>query len=424
MAAAQPAAVEVEEDLNEEDDEGAEENALAEAEQETAADEEAAVDTTVVWEGKPLREEAGKSFYRHAALKTRCSQCCLSARISHVGVRRRAAKVGESSYAIGDVVSLGGLQETLLHPLGLVQALWQARKGEPQMQIRSVLRGAETVLGDAASQDELFVTTKIFTRQAGSTGPTLRRPSPATRSLPWTTGMRCRSAKTAAGVVKAARLDRRWRLEDRRAHMQADSERRERNAQAAKDSQPLEYVYRSLYVPEEGKFCELPADFRLGTIAPEPKVHRSLRSRRSLGGSPSQLGSQPHSGSCVRQDGKEEGISLTADGNGLLKDGQEYRKGDFVFLRPNTLDQLEEANTAAEPAEYASKGRFHKGGANAGLLPYGIAQLLSIARDAAGGKCARKVAAGLYRRQLRLSVGFVRHTHFKLLIEPTHCVHW
>lgn len=72
-------------------------------------------------------------------------------------------------------------------------------------------------------------------------------------------------------------------------------------------------------------------------------------------------------------------------------DGVEYRAGEFVFLRPGVLDQLEGAGGAAvELPEYLAKGRHHKGGANAGLRPYGIAQLVHL--GATEGKKAKKAS--------------------------------
>jgi hypothetical protein len=74
-----------------------------------------------------------------------------------------------------------------------------------------------------------------------------------------------------------------------------------------------------------------------------------------------------------------EGISLTLDGDGLIIDEVVYRAGEFVFLRPGVLDQLKDAGGAVVPLpDYLAKGRFHQGGANAGLRPYGIAQLVQI----------------------------------------------
>ena len=75
---------------------------------------------------------------------------------------RRGATAGDTEFALGDVVSLSGEAGAL----GIVQALWQTKEGDKSLQVRTVLRGAETVLGDAASQDELFVTSKLLTRSA------------------------------------------------------------------------------------------------------------------------------------------------------------------------------------------------------------------------------------------------------------------
>lgn len=42
--------------------------------------------------------------------------------------------------------------------------MWLA--GVKEMQLRLVVRGCETVLGDAASEAELFLTSNLLTRQA------------------------------------------------------------------------------------------------------------------------------------------------------------------------------------------------------------------------------------------------------------------
>ena len=71
--------------------------------------------------------------------------------------------------------------------------------------------------------------------------------------------------------------------------------------------------------------------------------------------------------------------SLARSDGKLQKGAVLFEAGDFVFLRPGVLDELQDAGAAtADVADYASKGRFHKGGANSGLRPYGIAQLLSL----------------------------------------------
>lgn len=64
--------------------------------------------------------------------------------------------------SIGDVVFFE--KGPVGQSAALIQSLWQTKEGEPEMQIRAVVRGSETVLGDAASPDELFVTNQIRTR--------------------------------------------------------------------------------------------------------------------------------------------------------------------------------------------------------------------------------------------------------------------
>lgn len=75
-------------------------------------------------------------------------------------------------------------------------------------------------------------------------------------------------------MASATRLDCGWRLEERRSHATADAARREQNARAAEEQRPMQYIYRSLYVPEEGKFCALPSDLGLGTIQRESEVRK------------------------------------------------------------------------------------------------------------------------------------------------------
>ena len=55
----------------------------------------------------------------------------------------------------------------------------------------------------------------------------------------------------------------------------------------------------------------------------------------------------------------EEGSSLLADGQSLIKDGVQYSVGDQVYVHPETFDQLEQTALAEVP-DYAAKGRFHK----------------------------------------------------------------
>jgi len=44
--------------------------------------------------------------------------------------------------------------------------------------------------------------------------------------------------------------------------------RRPPTAEAAAAGQPAQFIFRSLYLPEQGMFCQLPADLQLGTRLP------------------------------------------------------------------------------------------------------------------------------------------------------------
>lgn len=68
--------------------------------------------------------------------------------------------------------------------------------------------------------------------------------------------------------MAARRLQRAWRGTDQAAAAAEDEALRARNAEAAAAGRAPEYVFRSLYLPEQGMFCQLPADLQLGTRLP------------------------------------------------------------------------------------------------------------------------------------------------------------
>ena len=72
----------------------------------------------------------------------------------------RAMTIRGADIDLGCVVELEDEDETAELPLlGLVQALWhEGKASEAQVQVRVMVRGVETVLGDAASAHELFLT--------------------------------------------------------------------------------------------------------------------------------------------------------------------------------------------------------------------------------------------------------------------------
>jgi len=79
---------------------------------------------------------------------------------------------------------------------------------------------------------------------------------------------RARPLAGAREAVAARRLPRAWRGPRPAAAAAEDEALRARNAEAAAAGQPAQFIFRSLYLPEQGMFCQLPADLQLGTRLP------------------------------------------------------------------------------------------------------------------------------------------------------------
>ena len=191
----------------------------------------------------------------------------------------RTATAGAVSFALGDVVELeddddedeaggGGLPL-----LGLVQALF--RGGEPgaeaEVQVRVMVHGEETVLGDAASAHELFVTDAL-----------LECPVSAVRGTRRAQHLRVPAGHGAARDEAIAAV---------RALLEG-------NEAAAAAGRPIQMLYRMLYLPQEGMFRLLPEDLRAGCY-----LHEA-----------------------------EERSGLKDAGGAFMCEGQQYRVGDFVYL--------------------------------------------------------------------------------------------
>ncbi|KAK9918243.1 hypothetical protein WJX75_002529 [Coccomyxa subellipsoidea] len=308
----------VDDDVNAEDDEAPEEDALAATAAAAQPPPKVLLSprkvpaSAVAWAGAATQTTGGHAFYR-------------------------GVKLGDLEVAVGDIVALsadddeeeGSLQFALL------QALWQTSSKAKMVQVRLLVRGADTVLGDAASDEELFATETLLTRKV--------------------TGIREK--------VAGSRLVR-----DFHSFGQVPQYRKVGEADAAKsgdaeDSErPVEYFYCSLYLPNQGMFCQLPKDLQLGQRLEEPD-----------------------------EDEEEAEATLATDGK-VAKGGVTYGPGDCIFVHPQTFDALEDdAADAPEVPAYAAKGRFHKGGANVGLRAFGIARIVGLAQPA--GKKAKSAEA-------------------------------
>lgn len=147
------------------------------------------------------------------------------------------------------------------------------------MQVRLVARGCETVLADAASEAELFLTDDFLTRQVLFLPPTSPTDSWNTRNsfLCSTVHTDPREPKANAGCllcspvqniqskVDAAGLQRPWSLAERRQQLAEDEALRQHNQAAKEQATPQRFFWRSLYLPQQGMFCQAPRDLQLGT---------------------------------------------------------------------------------------------------------------------------------------------------------------
>ncbi|KAK9839548.1 hypothetical protein WJX84_003539, partial [Apatococcus fuscideae] len=97
----------------------------------------------------------------------------------------------------------------------------------------------------------------------------------------------------------------------------------------------------------------------------------------------------------VEDDEEEEPsrIRISPEGNSLMIGDQECRQGDCIYMAPTTFDQaagIAQDTSAVQVPEYAAKGRYHKGGGNAGLRAWCIARISQLTAAKGVGKQAKQ----------------------------------
>ena len=269
-----------------------------------------------------------------------------------------SAALGGASIAPGDVIELApwsagpvDADGDAVPALGVVQCFYTrgGASAPPTVQVSLTVRGADTVLGDAASDGELFVTTRVVSRPLAD----------VTEKL--TASRRVRAFSTA----------------DRRAHLAEDLALAQANADAADAGKPLTYFYRSFYEPERGMLRVLPKDLALGSLADENA-------------------------------GPDTGVRAGQAAGTFIKDGITIGVGDAVFLPPDAFDEGkaaaapkkkkkradsddeddDEEDAAANvapkaPAPKGSRSKYHKGGANLGLRAWELGLVTGVAKGGA-----------------------------------------
>ncbi len=76
--------------------------------------------------------------------------------------------------------------------------------------------------------------------------------------------MCCSPVQNIQNKIDAQRLQRPWSHSDRRQQLAEDEALRKHNADAKGNGTPLRCFWRSLYLPEQGMFCQAPVDLHLG----------------------------------------------------------------------------------------------------------------------------------------------------------------
>ncbi|CAN8255576.1 unnamed protein product [Cochlearia groenlandica] len=228
----------------------------------------------------------------------------------------RQALVGGEMVAVGGAIILEVDDPDEIPPIYFVEYMFENSKRCKMLHGRLLQRGSETVLGNAANERELFLTSECVTVQLKDIKGTA---SLEIRSRPW--GHQHRKDNATAD-----KLDR-TRAEERKA----------------KDF-PTEYYCKSLYLPKRGGFFSLP----LSDIG------------RGSG----------FCSSCRMRDDEEEKseTKLNASKTGFYVNGVEYSADDFVYVNPEyiAIDELKK-----------SRDNF-KSGRNIGLRAFVVCQLLEI----------------------------------------------
>ncbi|PNH03379.1 DNA (cytosine-5)-methyltransferase 1, partial [Tetrabaena socialis] len=205
---------------------------------------------------------------------------------------------------------------------GLVQSIFadQGRESAPQVQVRRMVHGHDTVLGDVASASELFLldlsprpavpASRGGPRDGAGAGGGAAGDLGALQCLPL-------NGRTVAEVAEAQQLSRAADHTTRLANAKADEARLQRDAERASSGLLPLLVYRNVYCPLLGMFREL----RLKDLA---------------------LGEYVQGSPAVTS------LAMLPEGAGFTKDGVTYKVGDFMYVRAAAVDSKREEGEAAE----------------------------------------------------------------------------
>lgn len=76
----------------------------------------------------------------------------------------------------------------------------------------------------------------------------------------------CSSMQNIRGKLDAQQLQQPWALSPRSQILADAASLQQHNAAAKEQGTPQRFFWRSLYLPEQGMFCQAPADMQLGIL--------------------------------------------------------------------------------------------------------------------------------------------------------------
>ncbi|KAG6551170.1 hypothetical protein Mapa_007405 [Marchantia paleacea] len=215
----------------------------------------------------------------------------------------------------GDAVSISGESASRRF---LIEYLYESDDG-PMIHGRMLVKGEETILGDAANERELFLTDACIDIRVGQV-----------------------KELTHVEIRK-----RNWGHQFRKENATKDQEDRKVAKERKRRGSPQEYFCRSWWSPENGAFFSVSSD--------------------ALG-----VGSGICSACQAREDfEKKMEVEIFPEGRGFRWQGVEYRINDYMYLDPEALKH-------SKPSSKPSDNITHKGGRNKGLHAFIICQLLSV----------------------------------------------
>ncbi|XP_027178406.1 DNA (cytosine-5)-methyltransferase 1B-like [Coffea eugenioides] len=234
----------------------------------------------------------------------------------------KSAIVLEDEIAVGSVVLVEGDESDEDSDMYFVEYMYEKLDGSKMFHGRMMKRGSQTMLGNAATERELFLTNDCSDFKLEDTKQ----------------------------IVKLEIRKRSWGHQHRKENAIADKTDRTRAEERKKKGLPPEYYCKSLYCPEKGAFFSVPIN--------------------EMG-----LGSGIcHSCELKKTDSEKAIFEIDTSKTSFVYLGTEYSVYDYVYVEPHQF------------ATRKSESETYKGGRNVGLKAYVVCQLLEILTSNASRK--------------------------------------